>query len=205
MKQRKQKCFVQLRIAFQYTKKTNAIYKVTSPGYNEGYVGKTDRNLVTRLNEHASREDQPMYQDLSKSEHVAHIIDLLRLPDIDALTAEISNKKHFVNAVISNFYVLGTCCNWSQLLFLEALYIKNLAHNINDVFKATRELVLFRYSVDWLWMTFWTPMVVLVQWLFCEIRTNSRVDSCFIKVRQLFFMFYSKFHNYFGRITVNLN
>ena len=58
MEQRKQQqCFDQLRIAFQ-------IYKVTCPGCNEDYIGKTDRSLVTRLNEHASCEDQHMYQHL---------------------------------------------------------------------------------------------------------------------------------------------
>ena len=34
--------------------KANAFCKVTCPGCNEDYVGKTDRNLVTRLNEHPS-------------------------------------------------------------------------------------------------------------------------------------------------------
>ena len=110
---------------------------------DEDYIGKTDRSLVTRLNEHASREIQLMYQHLSKCEHFVHIVDLLRLPDIDASTTEINNIQHFVNAVISNFCVLGTCCNWSQLLFLEALYIKNFASKINDGLKATRELVYF--------------------------------------------------------------
>ena len=123
--------------------KTKVIYKVTCPGCNEDYVGKTDRNLITRLNEHASHENQPMYQHLSKCEHFAHIIDLHRLPDIDASTAEINNKRHFVDAIISNFCVLDTCCNWSQLLFSEALYIKNLAPKINDGVKAPCELVLF--------------------------------------------------------------
>ena len=123
--------------------KANVIYKVTCPGWDEDYVGKTDSNLFRRLNEHASREDQPMYHQLSKCEHFAHIIDLLRLPDIDASTTEINNKQHFVNAVIFNFCALGTCCNWSQLLFLEALYIKNLAPKVNDGLKATRKLVLF--------------------------------------------------------------
>ena len=46
--------------------KANVIYKVTCPGCNEDYVGKTDCNLVTILNEHAPREDQPMNQHLSK-------------------------------------------------------------------------------------------------------------------------------------------
>ena len=123
--------------------KANVIYKVTCPGCNEDYLGKTDRSLVTRLNVHASRKDQPMYQHLSKCEHFAHIIDLLRLPDIDASTTEINNKQHFVNAVICNFCVLGTCCNWSQLLFLEALYIKNHAPKINDGLKAHANLFYF--------------------------------------------------------------
>ena len=79
----------------------------------EDYVGKTDRNLVTRLNEHAFHEDQPMYQHLSKCEHFSHIVDLYRLPDIDASTTDINNKQNFVMAVISNFCVLDTCCNWS--------------------------------------------------------------------------------------------
>ena len=73
--------------------KANVIYKVTCPGCNENYVGKTDRNLVTRLNELASHEDQPMHQHLSNCEYLTHTIDLLRLPDIDASTTEISNKK----------------------------------------------------------------------------------------------------------------
>ena len=84
------------------------------------------------------------FQQLLKCEHFAHITDSLRLPDIDASTTEINKKQHFVNAVISNFCVLDTCCNWSQLLFLEALYIKNLAPKINDGLKATHELVLCR-------------------------------------------------------------
>ena len=67
-----------------------------------------------------------MYQHLLKYEHFAHIIDLLRLPDIDASTTEINRNK------------------WSQFLFLEALYIKNLAPKINDGLEATRKLVLFR-------------------------------------------------------------
>ena len=136
MEQRKQQqCFDQLRIAFQ-------IYKVNCPGCNEDYIGKTDRNLVTRLNNHASREDQSMYQYLWKCEHFAHIIGLDRLSNIDVSTRDISNKQHYVNAVNSNFCVLDTCCNWSQMLFLEALYIKNLAPKANDGLKATHDLSL---------------------------------------------------------------
>ena len=113
--------------------KANVIYKVTCLVV-----------MKITLNEHASREDQPMYQRILKCEHFAHTIDLLRLPDIDVSTTETNEKQHFVNAVISNFCVLDSCCNWSHLLFLEALYIKNLKPKINDGLKATSEFVLFR-------------------------------------------------------------
>ena len=72
---------------------------------NEDYVGRTDCGLVTRLNKHGYRKDRAMYRRLSRFEHLTHIINSIILPDIDALTSEISNKKHFVN-VITNFSVL---------------------------------------------------------------------------------------------------
>ena len=84
------------------------------------------------------------YQRLSECKHFAHVIGLHRFQTIDASTREINNKQHLINAVNSNFCVLNTCCNWSQLLYLEALYIKNLAPKINNDLKATHELVLFR-------------------------------------------------------------
>ena len=118
--------------------KTNIIYKITCPGFSEYYIRKTDRNLVWRLNEHASCEGQPIYQHLSKCEHFAHI------GFIDYQTLMLQQQRSITNAVNSNICVLGTNCNWSQLLFLEALYIKNLAPKINDGLKATRELLLFR-------------------------------------------------------------
>ena len=79
-----------------------------------------------------------------KSEQISHIIDLLRLPDINALTSEISNKHHFANAVMSTYCNLDTWCTWFQLLFLEALYFKYLAPKINDGSKVIRDFVLFR-------------------------------------------------------------
>ena len=90
--------------------KGNTINKVTCLGCNEDYIGKTNCNLVTRLNEHGSHEDQ-LYQLLSKCEHFAHITDLVRLPGVGTSTTEINNKQHFVSSVRSSFCVLDTCCN----------------------------------------------------------------------------------------------
>ena len=41
--------------------KSNVIYGITCPGCFKKYIGKTDRNLITRLDEHDAKVDQPMY------------------------------------------------------------------------------------------------------------------------------------------------
>ena len=100
--------FCSAKVIIPINQKAKFIYKVICPGCNEDYVTKTDRKLLTKLNEHASRDDQPIYQHLLK---FTHATNLLRLPDIDASTKEISGKQHFVNTVISSFCLLKTCCN----------------------------------------------------------------------------------------------
>ena len=45
--------------------KSNVTYRITCPGCFEKYVGKSDQNLITRLDEHGTKVDQPMYQHLS--------------------------------------------------------------------------------------------------------------------------------------------
>ena len=40
--------------------KYNVIYRITCPGCFQKYVGKTDRNLITRLDKHGTKVDQPM-------------------------------------------------------------------------------------------------------------------------------------------------
>ena len=41
--------------------KSNVIYRITCPGCFQKYVGKIDRNLTTRLDEHGTKVDQTMY------------------------------------------------------------------------------------------------------------------------------------------------
>ena len=107
-------------------------------------LGTLIANLITRLSEHGYPEDQPIYQHLSKCEQISYVIDLLRWPDINVSTAEISNKHHFANAVMSTYCNLDTWFTWFQLLFLEAFYFKYLAPKINDGLKIIRDFVLFR-------------------------------------------------------------
>ena len=56
------------------------------------YIGKIDRNLVTHLNNQGSRDDQPMYQRLSKFEHYIDIVSLMKLPDTYSTTVAVDKK-----------------------------------------------------------------------------------------------------------------
>ena len=77
------------------------------------YIGKTDHNHVTSLNEQGSRDDQPMYQHLSKCEHYNYTINLVNSPDTDSTTVAVDEKEYILNAVLPNFRAVGSCINWS--------------------------------------------------------------------------------------------
>ena len=49
----------------QFQQKANFVYKITCAGCYNKYIGKTDRNIRTRMNEHGTKPDQPMYQNLT--------------------------------------------------------------------------------------------------------------------------------------------
>ena len=89
-------CHVLLRQRHSYH--TPKLQCLTFPADNENYIGKSDRNLL-------------------KCEHFMDIVNLMRLPDIDSTSTSVVKKEYLLNAVLSNFCILGSCSNWSQLLF----------------------------------------------------------------------------------------
>ena len=123
--------------------RANVIYKLSCPGSGEKYVGKTDRCLITRLLEHGTREDQPMFQHLSRCDSFHDYVSMFNMPSNNMSSIEIDTKEHIKNTVISNFEIVDSSSNWSQLLFLEAFYIKRFSPSINKGLKASRELQLF--------------------------------------------------------------
>lgn len=102
----------------------------------------TDRCLITRLLEHGTREEQPMFQHLSRCDIFHDYVTMFSMPS-DDMSVEIDTKEHIKNAVLSNFEIVDSSSNWSQLLFLEAFYIKRFSPSINKGLKASRELQLF--------------------------------------------------------------
>ena len=82
--------------------KSNVIYRITCPGCFQKYVSKTDRNVITRLNEHGTKIDQPMYQHLSNCSAFNDHTMLFTLPDVAINTTIVSKELHLHNAVINN-------------------------------------------------------------------------------------------------------
>ena len=121
--------------------KSNVIYSITCPGCFQKYVGKTDRNLINRLDGHGTKVDQPMYQYLNNCEHIM----LFTPPDAATDITIVSKELHLHTAMINNVEILDKNDKWSQLQFLEAYYIKKLAPEINFGLKSSKELQNLSY------------------------------------------------------------
>ena len=64
--------------------KSNIIYKIKCPRCGEDYVQKSDRCIITQLNEHRDRSDQPIFQYPQHCEKFLEMMILYQLPDIYA-------------------------------------------------------------------------------------------------------------------------
>ena len=49
--------------------RSNLVYEFTCPGCNSSYIGKTERNLATRLSEHSDPQKRSIAKHLSEYEH----------------------------------------------------------------------------------------------------------------------------------------
>ena len=120
------------------------IYEFTCPGCQKKYIGKTDRCLSIRLNEHATRDDQLIHQHLTSCMDFNYIVQLFKMPEIDDNCNVVDQNQHLADAVMNNVMIVDTNHNWSQLEFLEAYYIKACDSAINVGLKASKELHLFK-------------------------------------------------------------
>ena len=97
------------------------------------------------MNEHGTRDTEPMFKHLSECEMFKETCNLYALPSLynESDPNEISLTSHILSAVLQNHEILDFNYNWLQLLFLEACYMKKHDPVINHGLKASRELLLF--------------------------------------------------------------
>ena len=121
----------------------NIVYKITCPGCGERYIGKTDRCLLIRFNEHGSKVSQPMYQHFMTCSHFKDLYGTLNTVFGDVNSDKPPND-FMINSILHNYEIIDSNRNWSQLLFLEALWIKKENPIINTGIRASRELIIFK-------------------------------------------------------------
>ena len=122
---------------------SSVVYQFTRPGCSCNYIGKTERTLLEKTEEHAysnknSNEQSAIYEHLSTCHHYRHIVDLFNVNNHD-----VKCNKFDTNQIRSNTIVLDKAGNWNELVFKETLLIKLLKPSLNTGLKPSKELQLF--------------------------------------------------------------
>ena len=109
--------------------RSNLVYEFTCPGCNESYIGKTERNLNTRLKEHLGPAKSAISKHLTDCDNVNYLININNLYDnVFNSDSHTGDNPHysFTNIIQNNTRILHSLkfSNSNLLLFLEALHIK---------------------------------------------------------------------------------
>ena len=117
------------------------VYGFCCPACNIKYIGKTDRNFGTRIQEHSGTDKKsPVYNHLWECQHFNYVVNLHSLPPNNN---SVEYLEHVKIVVYDNIKINDSSQNWVKLCFLESLHIKWKKPKLNCGIKATNELVFF--------------------------------------------------------------
>ena len=97
-KTNKSSMFCKTKDSISVGQESNVIYRIMYSDCFQKYIVKAIQNLITRLDEHGTKADQPMYQHLSNCSVFNDHIMLFTLPDTATDTTIVSKELHFHNA-----------------------------------------------------------------------------------------------------------
>ena len=121
--------------------KSSIVYKFICPGCNASYIGKTDRCLYTRINEHAKSYKSEVYNHVHECVHFKHVLSLLNLP---TNLSGIKYTSRVIDLIFDNCYIIDRSNDWSLLLFKESYHIRRCDPPFNHGARASKELTIFR-------------------------------------------------------------
>ncbi|CAB3993524.1 Hypothetical predicted protein [Paramuricea clavata] len=113
----------------------------------------------TRPFEHAITDKSEIYKHINACEHFTYITNLLKLGIDDSDTNELFDGTLFL---LHNSIILDKANNWSVLLFKEALAIHRQKPEVNNIIKASRELLVFYQRADIKLQTFRIYLLALL-------------------------------------------
>ena len=114
------------------------IYKFQYPGCKSTYIGKTDRTLYERTNEHGTLTESTIYQHLNSCASFLHIRELHHI-----FIDDVNIKEFFTQQIRNTIDIIDQSRNCNILLFKEAFHIKQHNPILNKGVKASKELQLF--------------------------------------------------------------
>ena len=130
--------------------KSHVVYEIKCPGCGDQYIGKTDRTLFERTQEHAWIDrESPLRNHFYNCEHFQHVHQMLtinsnifedQIPD----NIEPSIREFSIQSVRENTKILESDNNWNRLLYKEALCIERNNPTLNTGVAASRKLQLFK-------------------------------------------------------------
>ena len=132
--------FLTLKDSMPKEHQSSVVYKLTCPGCQASYIGKTDCCLYMWTKEHAYSKNFEIYNHINTCEHFLYIQSLLNLP------SNIYNLNESIilpQIIFNNCKILDKAKHWTPLLFKEALSIHHEKPLLNHGTKALKELVIF--------------------------------------------------------------
>ena len=105
--------------------KSHIIYQFEYLGCKVKCIGKTYRCLELRLNEHLDFRTSTVGKHVYDCKHFHHIVNSFNVSVYSNSEPSFIESWHHINSTISrNTRIIDKNNNWSQLCFLESLYIK---------------------------------------------------------------------------------
>ena len=124
--------------------KNHVVYKIKCPACGGCYVGKTDCCFGVRMQEHGTKQEQPMYEHIKNCDAFEYVAQLNALPDLlNDIPSKVEKKEHILETVINNSSILKSSRDWLELCYLESYLIKKYKPALNKGVKAAKELQLF--------------------------------------------------------------
>ena len=109
------------------------------------YIGKTERNLNTRLKEHLDPAKSAISKHLTDCDNANYLIGISNLYDNVFVQTGDSPHYSFTNIIQNSTRILHSLkfSNSNLLPFLEVLHIKFKKPELNSGLKASKKLVVF--------------------------------------------------------------
>ena len=125
--------------------KSHVVYEFSYPACNACCIGKTDRNLGTRIKEHCGLDkNSPVFNHLAGCNFYQYTPTLRSFScDGNVTSTNQDILGHIRTTVTDNMRIIGKSKNWTELFFLESLNIKWKKLSLNNCIKASKELASF--------------------------------------------------------------